>query len=234
MAATFCIAASFHTEHAPGRKLLGKLMAAVPPGFKACYIGAPIDDNPGWASLVVDYFKKVHGVACAAPRLSDPACDVAAAKKAIETADVLYLDGGDTVACVEYCRERGVLGSFKKAAKHAKVVFGLSGGACATGPFTIGYDDDGNGSVAECLDMGPPHPLDVHDEQNDWPEMRALLELVAGDKKREAAGIVIPTGAALMVSPEGKLSSYGKARVEIRRLGKGGRWEIEKLEESDL
>ena len=233
MTATFCISASHHTEHSPGRKLLGMLLAGVPAGFKACYIGAPIDDNPGWASLVVGYFEKVHGVACAAPRLSDPACDVKAAKQAIETADVLYLDGGDTVQCVEYCKERGVLGSFKKAAKHAKVVFGLSGGACATGPFTIGYDGEGEGYIAPCLDMGPPHPLDVHDEHNDWPEMRSLLELVQASKKKlEATGIVIPTGSALMVSPEGKLSSYGKARVELRRLGKNAAWEIERLKES--
>ena len=233
MAATFCIAASFHTEHAPGRKLLATLMAGLPKDFKACYIGAPIDDNPGWADLVVSYFMRVHGVACAAPRLSDPGCDVVAARKAIETADVLYLDGGDTVQCVQHCKDRGVLPSFKKAGQQAKVVFGLSGGACATGPFTIGYDDDGTGSISPCLDMGPPHPLDVHDEHNDWPEMRSLLEIIPrGHKKLQATGIVIPTGAALMVSPLGRLSSYGRSRVELRRLAEDGAWEIEKLPES--
>src|SRR4051812_35049861 len=213
MPATFCLASTLHTGNPAGRKLLATLLADIPTGYKACYIGAYHDDSD-WGKVSVDFFKKL-GAACSWPKLSDPDLDVALAKKQIESADVLYLDGGDTVAGVEHTRARGLVASFKKAAKKAHLVYGLSGGACAAGPYTIGYDDDGESNIAPCYDMGIPYPLDVHDEKNDWPEMRALLELANGDKKiKKPAGIVIPSGSALVMTPEGELRTAGKHLVE--------------------
>jgi hypothetical protein len=77
--------------------------------------------------------------------------------------------------------------------------------------------------------MGIPLPLDVHDEKEDWPEMRVLLGLVAKEKKvKRAAGIVIPTGSALIMNPEGELFTHGKHAVEERSLDGKGAWKIEK------
>jgi hypothetical protein len=115
----------------------------------------------------------------------------------------------------------------KKAAKNAFLVYGLSGGACAAGPYTIGYGDDDEPFVAPCYDMGIPFPLDVHDEKNDWPEMRGLLEIAKKDKSiKKNSGIVIPTGSALLMTKEGDLRSVGKALVEERSLDAKGNWKI--------
>jgi len=229
MTATFCIASTLHSSSPAGKKLIQSLLAGAPPKYRACYLGCYHDDDPDWAKVTIDFFQEKLGHECSWPRLTDPDLDVAAARKQIETADVIYLDGGDTLEGVRYTRERGLLGSFKKAGKNAFLVFGLSGGACASGPYTIGYDDEDKGYVAPCYDMGIPLPLDVHDETHDWPEMRALLELTRKDKKiKKPAGIVIPTGSALIMTPEGELRTYGKRPVEERSLGEGGEWKIEK------
>ncbi len=229
MPATFCLSSTLRTGNKAGEKLLTGLVADAPRGWKACYIGCYHDDSK-WGRVTVDFFEKKLGVECAWPRLSDPGLDVKEAREQIETAAVLYLDGGDTVAGVEHTRARGLLGSFKKAAKSAFLVFGLSGGACAAGPFTIGYaeEDDDTGFIAPCYDMGIPYPLDVHDEKEDWPEMRSLLELVKKDKKIKAKkGIVIPTGSALVKTREGELRTWGKTPVEERSLDARGEWKIE-------
>jgi hypothetical protein len=78
--------------------------------------------------------------------------------------------------------------------------------------------------------MGPPLPIDVHDEGDDWPEMKILLELVAKERDgMEPVGITIPTGAALVVRPDGELLSWGKKLCEKRRIGRGGAWKVEEI-----
>lgn len=232
MPATFCLSSTLHTGNPAGRKLLTKLLADAPKGFRVCYLGCYHGDSD-WGKVTVDFFKKL-GAKTSWPKLSDPDLDVAEATEQIESADVLYLDGGDTVAGVEHTRARGLVPSFKKASKKAFLVFGLSGGACAAGPYTIGYKDDDEPYIAPCYDMGVPYPIDVHDEKEDWPEMRALLELARKDKKiKKPAGIVVPTGSALIVTPDMKLGTYGKAPVEERMLDSAGRWKVTEYPELD-
>src|SRR5581483_8121210 len=151
-----------HTGNKAGRDLLVQLLADAPAGYRVCYIGAAMGDKREWGKVTLDFFKKDLKVKdVAAPRLTDKKLDVAAAREAIENSHVLYLDGGDTVECVRHARERGVLESFGVAAKNARLVFGLSGGACAAAPYTIGYGDDDEPYIADCLAMGCPLPLDV-------------------------------------------------------------------------
>lgn len=225
MSAVLFLCANHNSKNRAGQALLRELAERIGRPFRACHVGCFHDDTPAWTKVTVDFFASL-GASCAAPRLSDPRLDVSAARAAIEGADVLYLDGGDTVAGVEHIRARGLVDAFQRAREHAQFVFGLSGGACAAGPYTIGYRDDDSAYVAPCLDLGPPLPLDVHDEQADWPEMRALLELAPP----QPAGLVIPTNGVLRVSASGsELSSVGKPLVERRELARDGRWVVTAL-----
>lgn len=224
----FCLTSTLHTGNKQGRDLLHELLSEIPGGYRVCYLGVFMGDRKEWGKVTIDFFKKDLKAEVLAPRLTDDDVDVKAAKEAIESSQVLYLEGGDTVAGVSRIKELGLLKAFGVAAKKAQLVFGLSGGACAAPPYTIGYDDDGNGYVADLLAMGPPLPLDVHDEP-DWPEMRALLELVKDRKDLPQEGIVAPSGSALVVHRDGRLASRGKAPCEKRALGRGGKWKIEEI-----
>jgi cyanophycinase-like exopeptidase len=224
MAATFHLSASHHSGTRAGQRLLAELAAPLGKSFRACHVGVFHGDDRAFAKVTVEVLRGL-GATCESPRLSDRNVDVAAARRAIEGADLLYLDGGDTVAGVERIRELDLVEAFRRAARSARVVYGLSGGACAAGPYTIGYRDSGEAYVAECLDLGVPLPLDVHDEKHDWPELRALLEL----KPRQREGIAIPTKAVLVVPPRGELSSRGEPLCELRRLARNGRWHVEEI-----
>lgn len=224
MSATFYLCASHHSRNPAGQALLREITRALGRGFRACHIGCFHGDDPRWARATTTFLQTL-GASVSAPRLSDARLDVGAARAAIEAAQFLYLDGGDTVAGVEHIRARGLAEAFAAAARTAEVVFGLSGGACAAAPYTIGYDERERPYVAECLGLGAPLPLDVHDEEHDWPEMRALLAL----KPRQREGIVIPTNAVLRIGPRGALSSHGQPACEIRCLAPDGSWRLERI-----
>lgn len=225
MSAVLFLCANHNSKNRAGQALLRSLAEQLGRPFRACHVGCFHDDTAAWTKVTVDFLTSL-GATCDAPRLSDPKLDLARAREALESADLVYLDGGDTVAGLEHIRARGLADAFTKAAANARFIFGLSGGACAAGPYTIGYRDDDSAYVAPCLDLGPPLPLDVHDEQADWPEMRALLEL----KPREPAGLVIPTNGVLRVAAGGReLASLDKPPVERRTLAPDGRWIIDAL-----
>lgn len=225
MSAVLYLCASHNSKSRAGQTLLRALAARIGPAPRVCHIGCFHDDTPNWTKVTVDFFTSL-GASCSAPRLSDPKLDLTRARDEIESAQLLYLDGGDTVAGVEHIRARGLEDALRNAARNAQFVFGLSGGACAAGPYTIGYRDDDSAYVAPCLDLGPPLPLDVHDETEDWPELRALLAL----RPPQPAGLAIPTNGVLRVAARGaELASFGRPAVERRTLDARGAWKVDAL-----
>lgn len=196
---------------------------------RICYIGAAHDDDARWAQQSQAKLSKALGMPCDAPRLSDPDLDVATARRAILGAALLFLDGGDTVGLVAHAQARGLAPTFAQAARGDVLVAGVSAGACAVAAFTIGYDDAEQPQVAPCFAMGPSEPLDVHSEDDDWSEMRALLEHVADQQQLAQTGVVIPTGSALVIDARGQMTSRGKRRCERRALQADGRWWVSEI-----
>lgn len=225
MTARCFLTAQAHMGDKKGRALLAALLGDAT-ALRACYIGGAHGDDPGFTKREVTQLQAL-GLTVVAPRLSDPSLDRAAAAAAIAEADLLYLAGGDTVVLCDAVRDHDLGAAFAAAHAHARLVYGVSGGTCAMAPYTIGYRDDDTPCVAACLGLGAPLPLDVHDEAEDWPELRALLELV--QDRPDAAGIAIPSGAALIVEADGSLTSYGRRGCERRRLDAAGAWIIEPI-----
>lgn len=228
MTTRLCVSATLNARTKPGQKLLRELVAQAPKAARACYIGAAHEDDPDWARLTTDFFTKDLGIPCEAPRLSDPGLDVKKAKRAIQSADVLYLDGGTTLEVIRHAEERGLLDALRNTRKTASLIFGLSAGGCATAPFTVGWDEAEKPFVAPCLDLGLPHTVDVHDEP-EWGEMVELLDhVIATRKDLEPVALVVPSGSCLFLADDGSLSSWGKAPCEKRTRSKG-RWKIEPI-----
>ena len=231
MPPVFALTANDH----PGTRLGGALLreawgGAIPAGLSACAIGAAHGDDPARMRRVSRDRERALGGPCAAPFLTDPDLDRAAARAAIEGADLLYFDGGDTLAIVAAAEARGLRDAFRRAAGRARVVFGLSAGAAVASACTNAWDEAGElARIEPCLDLGVPWPVDVHDETDDWPEARTLLELLARDGRLDPAVLVIPTGGAVLIGSDGRARSRGRARAELRRLDARGAWRLEAL-----
>jgi hypothetical protein len=63
----------------------------------------------------------------------------------------------------------------------------------------------------------------VHDEANDWPELRALLEL----RPPVERGLVLPTGGVALVTGGEAFALAGAP--ELRGLAPGGEWRVSPL-----
>jgi peptidase E len=226
MTATICLSSTNGIGNKAGRKLITDHLGDAK-GLRACTIGAAHEDSP-WEKKTVAFFEGL-GIPCAWPRLSDPELDVAAARMAIESADILHLNGGDPAALLAHAKARKLVPALRAAAKRVRLIFALSAGACALAPYTITYPDGETPELLEGLDLGAPLPVDVHDEPG-WDEMHDLLKLSAKEGRPDPAGIVIPTDSALIVRPDGSVVSRGKHPCERRRLAKNGAWKIEPLE----
>jgi hypothetical protein len=71
-------------------------------------------------------------------------------------------------------------------------------------------DDDDTVELLDCLGFAPLL-CDVHDEEDNWMEMKRLL----GFFPQGTVGYGIPAGGALRVSPNGKIISLGSASVRF-------------------
>lgn len=229
MTALCVLTAQAHLGSAKGRALLEALTRSLGRDARVCYIGAPHGDSPGFTGREVQEIERL-GFRCDVPRLTDPKLDRGAAREAITSADVLYLSGGDTVAFVETVRACDLMSAFADAHARARIIYGVSGGTCAMAPHTIGYGDGDAPYLAPCFGFGAHAALDVHDEKENWPEMRALLKLMhAQHPALDPVGLVIPSGSALIITPEGEAGSLGKKPCELRRLDARWRWQVEPL-----
>lgn len=227
MSASFFLAADHRALDLSAVRAM--LPEGVRDGARICYVGAAHDDDRRWARDSVRKLEREIGLPCDAPRLSDPELDVDAARHTIETAALIFLDGGDTVGLVAHARARGIAESFTRCTLRDVVVAGVSAGACAAAPFTLGWDDAERPFFAPCFAMGVPTPLDVHSEDDDWAEMRVLLELVRSRPELAQQGIVIPTRSALVIDAKGGMSSRGKRPCERRSLDRDAKWRIEPI-----
>jgi hypothetical protein len=226
--ATFVLAANDHPGTRPGRVLLREALGAVESPSRACALGAAHGDDRRRMRTIARALEELLGAPCSTPFLSHPELDLAAARADLEAADVLYLDGGDTLELVRAAAGHGLQDALRAAAARARVVYGLSAGAAAAAPCTNAWDEAGEvARVEPCLDLGIPWPVDVHDEAEGWPEARALLQALAREGRQGAQVLVIPTGAAALVAPDGRVRSRGRAACELRALGPDGTWRVE-------
>lgn len=219
--------ASDAPHSARGQERMRRALGPLGGPLRACALGAAHGDDPERMQEIAAGLEALLGGPCATPALSDPRLARGEALTALERADVLYLDGGDTLALVRAVEAHGLLEPLRAAARAARLVAGLSAGAAAAGPFTNGWDEAGTvAHRAACLELGCPWPVDVHDEDDDWPEARALLEVLAREGEAAAQVLVIPTGGAVLLD-EGGLRSLGAPPCQLRRLGPGGAWSVE-------
>jgi hypothetical protein len=92
------------------------------------------------------------------------------------------------------------------------VFAGLSAGAIMLGerwirwPHADAADDEAE--TCACLGLAPCS-IDTHEEADDWHEARAFARVRARELGRRAKVYGVPSGAALVASPSGKLVARG-------------------------
>ena len=120
------------------------------------------------------------------------------AAAAVESADLVFLSGGDVEAGMDVLEERGIIPVLRRAHRAGVPFLGISAGSIMLSRAWVRWrdpDDDGGGETFPCLGFARIF-CDTHGEDDGWGELKAMLSLRPVGTK----GFGIVSGSALMVA----------------------------------
>lgn len=172
------------------------------------YIGAASGDDPGFFSWLSGRFTgSGSGSVSLVPTVS-PHTQRSRTLSLLEEADLIFISGGDVEAGMSALEKLSLRSVLTQLHKSGKPFFGLSAGSIMLSDSWVRWRDPDRDETAElfpCLGFAPIL-CDMHAEEDDWIELKALLQL----HNPGTLGYGIPTGAGLQVDPNGTLMGLGK------------------------
>lgn len=173
---------------------------------RAAYIGASNGDQPEFYDLFVTAMQAMGISNCRmAPTLLS-----AEDKGFLEQADLILLAGGDVERGWRAFAQNGIKELISRKRYDGSVLVGVSAGCVQLG---LGALSDA--PQPKKLDMFgfAPFYVGAHEEQDDWWNLRALVNLSRPDIR----GVGIPAGGGVIYSPDGTLEPIGRFLIELLR-----------------
>ncbi len=171
------------------------------------YVGAASGDSQPFFSMISHYLRGCGaGHVILAPLVGKRA-KLEKTRAILESADMVFISGGDVEAGMEVLEERQILPFLRELFERGKPFFAGSAGSIMLGWQWVRWedpDDDATASIFLCMGLAPI-VCDTHGEAEGWEELRTLLRLTPDGK----LGYGIPTGAGLCVHPDGTLEALG-------------------------
>ena len=173
------------------------------------YVGVASDDNRIFYQFIADMIK--NSGACKVNRvlICSPKADLSKAKGTLESADAIFISGGDVEMGIQVLEEKDMAGFLQGLYKQGKLFFGASAGSITLAREWVRWKDPNDDSTAElfpCLGLAPII-CDTHAEDDDWAELKMALKL----SEDNVQGYGIPAKACLKVYPDGRIEALGDA-----------------------
>ncbi|MBZ5490452.1 MAG: Type 1 glutamine amidotransferase-like domain-containing protein [Acidobacteriia bacterium] len=171
---------------------------------KAAYIGASNGDQPEFYSLFQAAMENMGISDCRAVPSQPSKEDI----EFIESADLILLSGGDVERGWQVFEQNGLKELLPRKRFDGAVLMGVSAGA-----IQLGLGCLSNAAQPKQVDMFrfAPFYVGAHDEENDWFDLRALVNLAPSD----ARAIGLPTGGGAVYYADGTLEPLRKPLIEI-------------------
>jgi len=183
------------------------------------YTGTASGDDKDFFKFISSSFVEAGAGKVAHAVIAADNADLKKAQNILETADIIFVSGGDVEVGMEILQEKNMLGFFNGLYEQGKPFFGISAGAIMLAKKWVRWpdpDDDNSAELFPCLDYAPII-CDTHDEQGGWEELQAALKL----EKTGVRGYGLASGSGVRVMPDGKVESIGGAVFQyIRRADK--------------
>ena len=171
------------------------------------YVGAASGDSQPFFSMLSGYLRRYGAGHVTLAPLAGRRGKLDKARAILESADMVFVSGGDVEAGMEILEKRQILPFLRKLFEKGKPFFGSSAGSIMLGRQWVRWedpDDDATASLFPCMGFAPVI-CDTHGEAEEWEELRALVRLAP----EATVGYGIPTGAGLCISPDGTLEALG-------------------------
>lgn len=169
------------------------------------YVGSASDDNLGFFQRNFGVVKEMgKGQFVLAPTVDEKA-DIKKTVKTIESADAVFMSGGDVEAGMQVLEKRGIAGIFTELYRNGKFFFGSSAGSIMLADKWVRWRDPEDDSTAELFDcLGVAHVIcDTHGEGDGWEELQAAVAL----SPESTIGYGITSGTCLRVDPDGRVAA---------------------------
>jgi cyanophycinase-like exopeptidase len=171
------------------------------------YIGAASGDSQPFFSMISGYLRRCGAGRITLAPLAGRRGKLEKARAILESADMVFISGGDVEAGMEVLEERQILPFLHELFERGKPFFGSSAGSIMLGRQWVRWEDpedDATASLFPCMGLAPI-VCDTHGETEEWEELRTLLRLT----QEGTVGYGIPTGAGLRVCPDGTVEALG-------------------------
>jgi cyanophycinase-like exopeptidase len=171
------------------------------------YVGAASGDNAAFRARIYGLLRKAGAGSVTLAPLCGRRADAAKARRVIETADIVFIGGGDVDAGMRVLSETRIQPFLAELHAAGKPFFGVSAGSIMLARSWVRWRDPADDSSAElfpCLGFAPVL-CDTHGEADSWEELRALQRLAPAGSV--SYGIV--SGSALVVGADGTVSAAG-------------------------
>jgi hypothetical protein len=207
----------------PGDDFHDHLLARLPRAPQIAWIGAASGDRAQWFERSANLLGKRYDARVRLARtVPGPGYDREETRRILDEAQLIYLGGGDVSLLAEHLCRDGLDEQIRARRRAGAALLGVSAGAIGLTPAWLRFpediddDEDNSGEVAlpsrfACVGA-VPIACDVHDEESDWEELRALLDVWRRDDPQarvEAYGI--PAGGALLLDGEDRVKHLGAA-----------------------
>ncbi|HEY6349292.1 MAG TPA: Type 1 glutamine amidotransferase-like domain-containing protein [Candidatus Angelobacter sp.] len=190
-------------NHLFTEKILEQLESPSP---TAAYLGASNGDAPEFYQL---FQAAMEGIGLPSCRMI-PSVPSPEDTKFLAAADLVLLAGGDVERGWNVFQERGIKDLLVQKRYDGTVLVGISAGAVQLG---LGTLLESSTMKKLSLFQFAPFYISAHDEESDWWDLRALVNL-SGDGAR---GIGIPAGGGMIYSADGSLEPIRKPLTEFQR-----------------
>lgn len=139
------------------------------------------------------------------------------ARLIIQSADCIFVSGGDVSEGMRVLSERSVIPLIKNRYEEGALIIGVSAGSIMLAKQWINWPDENNEASAElfpCMNIAPVL-CDTHGEEDGWNELNSLVRLTEGDQ----IGYGIPSGGAMRISMNGAVEAIRMPLYRIERRG---------------
>ena len=190
--------------------------AAVSPTI--AYTGTANGDNEAFFDRMAEALKEAGARRVNRVLLSPEYADLRKAQRVLESADIVFVSGGDVDRGMRVLRGKGMVDFLSALHREGKPFFGSSAGAIMLSREWVRWRDPDDNSSAElfpCLGFAPVI-CDTHDEEGGWQELQTALGL----EEDGTMGYGIVTGTAIRVAPDGRIDALGGAVHQYVRRGK--------------
>jgi len=171
---------------------------------RAAYVGASNGDQPEFYNLFVAAMETMGVSDCRMIPSQPTREDISF----VEDADLILLSGGDAELGWRVFEQNGLKELFPRRRFDGVILLGVSAGAVQLG---LGFlSNSAQPKELHTFRMAPFY-VGAHDEENDWWDLRALVNLSASNVR----GIGIPAGAGAVFYADGVLEPVRKPLVEL-------------------